>query len=287
MISNPWLERRILNWAHQGGAREAPSSTLFAMKAAVAAGADAIELDVHQTADGVLVVCHDPTVDRTTDGSGAIADLTYDELRRLDNAYWWVPGSVVDHDNPDPSAYVHRGKAPDDGDFAIATLDEVLETFPDVFLNFDIKATAPAVASYEQPLAAALLHHERVGDTIVASFQDIATDRFRTFAPDIHTSLGTNATAELYRASRAGEEPAATPAVALQVPRTFGEIVVVDEDFVAAAHGAGLAVHVWTIDDPDEMALLVDLGVDGIMTDCPSVLERVLEAEGARYSPPS
>jgi glycerophosphoryl diester phosphodiesterase len=281
--TNPWLDRRILNWAHQGGAKEGPSSTLFAMRQAVANGADALELDVHMSKDGVLMVCHDATVDRTTDGAGAIADLTLDELRRLDNAYWWTPGTVVDHENPDPDAYVHRGKAADDPDFRIATLEEVLEAFPGVFLNFDIKQTAPAVASYEQPLAEALLRHDRVGSTIVASFNDLATDRFREHAPQIHTSLGTNGTAAFYQAFRAGEAPPATPSVALQVPRTFGDIVVVDEDFVAAAHRAGLAVHVWTIDDKEELASLAELGVDGIMTDRPLALEAVLRDKDVRF----
>lgn len=283
MQTNPWLDRRILNWAHQGGAKEAPSSTLFAMRQAVANGADALELDVHMTSDGVLVVCHDATVDRTTDGTGAIAALTLDEVRALDNAHWWTAGTVVDHENPDAAAYVHRGKAADDPEFRIATLEEVLDAFPDTFLNFDIKQTAPTVPSYERPLAEALLAHDRVGSTIVASFNDLATDRFRQFAPDIHTSLGTNGTAEFFRAVRAGEAPPATPAVALQVPRTFGEIIVVDEPFVAAAHEAGLAVHVWTIDDETEMAELADLGVDGIMTDRPQALEAVLRGRGVTY----
>jgi glycerophosphoryl diester phosphodiesterase len=285
--TNPWLDRRILNWAHQGGAKEGPSSTLFAMRQAVANGADALELDVHLSKDGVLMVCHDATVDRTTDGTGAIADLTLDELRRLDNAYWWIPGTVVDHDHADdPERYVHRGKAADDPEFRIATLDEVLEAFPadsGVFLNFDIKQTAPTVVSYEQPLAEALLRHGRAGTTIVASFNDLATDRFRPFAPEIHTSLGTNGTADFFRAVRAGDVPPVTPGVALQVPRTFGDIVVVDEAFVRAAHDHGLAVHVWTIDDEAEMAELVDVGVDGIMTDRPTALEVILQEQGVTY----
>ncbi|HUP87646.1 MAG TPA: glycerophosphodiester phosphodiesterase [Acidimicrobiales bacterium] len=285
MNDNPWLERRVLNWAHQGGAKEGPSSTLFAMRKAVAAGADALELDVHLSKDGVLMVCHDATVDRTTDGTGAIADLTLHELRRLDNAYWWIPGTVVDHDHPDePERYVHRGKAADDPEFRIATLDEVLEAFDtDVFLNFDIKQTAPTVVSYEQPLAEALQRAGRVGSTIVASFNDLATDRFREVAPEIHTSLGTNATADFFRSVRAGETPPSTPGVALQVPRKFGDIVVVDEPFVVAAHAAGLAVHVWTIDDDAEMAELVDAGVDGVMTDRPEALEGVLLGKDAVY----
>ncbi|HET9443747.1 MAG TPA: glycerophosphodiester phosphodiesterase [Acidimicrobiales bacterium] len=282
MTSNPWLERRVLHWAHQGGAREGPSSTLFAMRQAIDAGAHALELDVHMTADGVLVVCHDATVDRTTEGTGAIAELTLDELRRLDNAHWWVPGSVVDHDAP-PEAYVHRGRAADDPDFRIATLEEVLEAFPDVLCNFDIKQTAPAVPSYEEELAAVLRRFGRGDDVIVASFQDVATARFRAAAPEFHTSVGAEATAAFYFAVQAGERPPPTPHVALQVPRTFGDVVVVDERFVTAAHDAGLAVHVWTIDDEDEMAGLVALGVDGIMTDRPTALEGVLRAGAARW----
>lgn len=276
MTTNPWLQRRILNWAHQGGAKEAPSSTLFAMREAVAAGADAIELDVHMTADGHLVVCHDATVDRTTNATGAIASLTLAEVRALDNAYWWVPGSVVDHAAADPAHYVHRGKAPDDPEFGVATLDAVLEAFPDVYLNFDIKQTAPTVEPYEGQLARALRDHGRTDDVIVASFLDVATDAFRAIAPEINTSLGTNGTASFYRAVQAGEPVEPTPCVALQVPRTFGDLVLVDEGFVTAAHDAALAVHVWTIDDPDEMRLLIDLGVDGIMTDRPTALEQML-----------
>src|SRR5688500_17170889 len=151
---NPWSSRRVLNYAHQGGAREAPSSTLFAMRAAVAAGADALELDVHMTSDGVLVVCHDATVERTTNGAGAIASMTFAEVQSLDNAYWWVPGSVVSEDRAlTPSAFPHRGKAAWDPAFRVPSLASVLEEFRGLFLNLDIKQTAPAVPAYEAVLA--------------------------------------------------------------------------------------------------------------------------------------
>src|SRR5581483_496531 len=202
MHANPWLERRVLCYAHQGGAREAPSSTMAALHQAVAGGADALELDVHATADGHLVVCHDATVDRTTNGAGAIADLTLAELRALDNAYWWVPGEVVDHEATD---YPLRDRAPADRAYGIATLDEVLDAFPGVFLNFDIKQTAPAVQPYEKPLAEALRAHGRGDDVVVASFNDLATDAFRAHAPEIPTSAGTMATAEFWRAAHQGE----------------------------------------------------------------------------------
>jgi glycerophosphoryl diester phosphodiesterase len=261
--SNPWLDRRVLNYAHQGGAKEAPSSTLFAMHRAVSVGAHAIELDVHCSADGELVVCHDATVDATTNGSGAIAGLTLAELRGLDNAAAW-PQLV--------------GRAPSDRALGVATLREVLEAFPDVILNLDIKQTAPDVEPYEGALAELLQEYGRADDVIVASFLDLATDRFSAAAPEVPTSAGTAAVAAFYYAVRGGETPPPTRHVALQVPATFGATVVVDERFVAAAHEAGLAVHVWTIDDPDEMRSLLELGVDGIITDRPSVLAGVLAA---------
>lgn len=281
-MGNPWLERRVLNWAHQGGAREGPSSTLHAMRRAVAAGADALELDVHMTADGHLVVCHDATIDRTTNGTGAIAVLTLDELRALDNAYWWVPGEIVKHDAAHDE-YVHRGEAPDDPEFQIPTVAQVLDAFPDVFLNFDIKQTAPVVEPYEERLAQLLLDRGRVDGVIVASFNDGSTDAFALHAPDIATSMGTLGTAEFYRAVQAGEAPPETRHVALQVPPSYESTTIVDERFVDAAHENGLAVHVWTIDEAGEMERLIGLGVDAVMTDRPTVLEEVVQQLGVAY----
>src|SRR5271170_5274630 len=118
-MDNPWLDRRVLAYAHQGGAREAPSSTLYAIETALSAGADAIELDVHASADGVLVVCHDPTLDRTSNGSGRIADHSWAELERLDNAYWFVPGEDAVGGHPDGD-YPLRGRAPCDRRLGVA-----------------------------------------------------------------------------------------------------------------------------------------------------------------------
>lgn len=265
----------MLNYAHQGGAREGPSSTLWAMRGALEAGAHAIELDVHVTADRHLVVCHDGTVDRTTDGTGRIADLTLAQVQALDNAYWWVPDRVVDHDAGDGS-YPLRGRAPDDPDLRIPQLREVLEAFPGTFLNLDIKDTKPVVEPYEELLAALLLEFERTDDVIVASFSDDATAAFSALAPDVSTAAGTNATAAFYFAVSEGRTPPPTSHHALQVPPVFAGVTVVDDRFVAAAHDHGLAVHVWTIDEREEMASLLATGVDGIMTDRPSILAAVL-----------
>jgi glycerophosphoryl diester phosphodiesterase len=265
MAENPWLDRRVLNYAHQGGALEAPSSTLFALRRAVEVGAHALELDVHCTADGHLVVCHDATVDATTEGTGRIADQTLEALRQLDNGYRFAPDD----------GYPHRGQG-----MGIATLVEVLEEFPTTYLNFDIKETAPTVPSYEEKLAAELRRFGRADDVIVASFLDGATEAFASFAPEISTSAGTLAVAEFWRAVQDGTPTPPMRHHALQVPHTFQDTIVVDQRFVDRAHEAGLAVHVWTIDDPAEMEELLDLDVDGIMTDRPSVLATVLTARG-------
>ena len=277
-----WPDRRVIAYAHQGGAWEAPSSTLHAIAAAVEAGATGIELDVHATADGQLVVCHDPTVDRTTDGAGRIADLSFDVLRTLDNSYWWAPGSDVSP-GLGPDCYPFRGRAPDDRRFRIASLEEVLEEFPGVVLNLDIKQTAPLVAPYEQSLAAMLRRFRRVDDVIVASFIDSATDSFSSFAPEIPTSAGTAAVAGFVQSVRAGEVPAPMRHVALQVPASYGEVVLVDQPFVDAAHEQGLAVHVWTIEEEPEMERLCRLGVDGIITDRPTALVAVLNRLGCAW----
>jgi glycerophosphoryl diester phosphodiesterase len=282
---NPWTARRVLTYAHQGGAWEAPSSTLFAIRRALELGVTGVELDVHATADGVLVVGHDRTVDRTTSGAGAIASLTLAELRALDNAYWFAPGADVTPGLP-ATAYPYRGRGPADGDFRIATLAEVLELlgdWPTVALNLDIKATAPDVAPYEALLADELRRAGRTERVIVASFIDAATDAFSAEAPAIAVSAGTNLTAAFVGAVRSGARWEPTRHVALQVPARVGELIVVDEPLVEAARAAGMAVHVWTINDETEMERLLDLGVDGIISDVPTVLVDTVARRGLTY----
>jgi glycerophosphoryl diester phosphodiesterase len=275
-----WLSRRVIAFAHQGGSFEGPSSTLAAIGSAINVGASAIELDVHATKDRRIVVCHDATVDRTTNHRGAIAHMTLAELSPLDNAYWWIEGDVVTPERP-AEEYLCRGRAPQDRRFAVATLEEVAETFPDVLLNLDIKGTSPLVEPYEELLAEELRRLELDERVIVASFHDDAICAFRRFAPDVATSAATNETAAFYFSHR--EDPVVPAVVAFQVPARYGEIDVVTESFVDAAHTAGIAVHVWTINEEDEMARLLDLGVDGLVSDRPSVLAALLDSLGCAW----
>ncbi|HET8990193.1 MAG TPA: glycerophosphodiester phosphodiesterase [Acidimicrobiales bacterium] len=269
-----WLERRVIAFAHQGGSFEGPSSTLWAMARALAAGASALELDVHATRDRQLVVSHDATVDRTTSGAGAIGDLTLAELRELDHAYWWIEGADVTPGR-EPAAYPLRGRAPADRRLGVATLGEVLEAFPGVLLNLDIKATDPEVEPYEELLAETLVAHRAGARVIVASFHDRALERFRQRAPEVATSAGTDEATAFYRAHLAGEV-GAWPFVALQVPPRVGGIEVVTPAFVDAAHRAGVAVHVWTLNERPAMEAALAAGVDGVISDRPTVLAALL-----------
>lgn len=279
-----WTERRVIAYAHQGGAWEGPSSTLHTIAGALGTGATGIELDVHATRDGRLVVCHDDTVDRTSAATGAIGSFTHVELCRLDNAYWWAPGADVTPGLPD-DGYPYRGRAPEDHRFGFALLEEVIEEFPTAVLNLDIKQTAPVVPPYEEALAGLLRRADCADRVIVASFLDTATDNFSRFAPEFATSAGTLATADFYRSVQAREEPAPMRHVALQVPVSFGDVTLVDERFVEVAHARGLAVHVWTIEEEAEMEALCGLGVDGIITDRPSALVGVLDRLGCAWTP--
>ncbi len=245
------------------------------MRHAVRSGATAIELDVHASADGELVVCHDTTVDRTTNGVGKIADLTLAELQALDNAYWFIPGADVTP-GLDDDRYPFRGRAPSDPEFGVTTLRKVLEEFPDTVLNLDIKQSAPEVVPYEEKIYDILMEFGRKDDVIVASFLDRALDAFSALSKDIPVSAGMTETVNFFQAVQDREEPPEIRGVAFQVPERQGDLVVVDERFVHEAHRRGIAVHVWTVNDADAMERLIGIGVDGVISDVPTTLSAVL-----------
>src|SRR5829696_7787993 len=293
---NPWLERRVLNIAHQGGEDEFPSNTLYAFKKSVKAGADMLELDVGITKDDRVVVSHDTTLDRTTNGSGTIESHTLRRIRRLDAAYWFSKGGDYAHDRA-RRAYRLRGIArgkrrPPKGysrrDFRVPTLQEVMRAFPRTPINIEIKGRTKAEETAEyvrnaEVLAAALAATSR-RDLIVVSFVQAAVDRFHALAPAIDVAPGVDRAAAFLLA---GGSPGAG-VVAFRLPITYelGGVVldVTTEANVARAHGAGYAWHTWLSDDGESPATwreLIDWCVDGVMTARPVAFERVLRSHPA------
>jgi glycerophosphoryl diester phosphodiesterase len=204
---------------------------------------------VHATADGVPVVFHDASLERLTGTAGRVADLRWADLAALRIG----------------------------GAGAVPRLDDVLAAWPQVRFNIDVKADGAAGSTVE------VLRHAGAEDRVLlASFSDARLARLRALAgPRVATSLGRVEVAKLRLSSWTGTPLRLPPsAVAAQVPVRHGRLPVVDRRFVSRAHRLGLQVHVWTIDDPVEMTRLLDLGVDGLMTDRPDVLREVYAARG-------
>jgi glycerophosphoryl diester phosphodiesterase len=302
---NPWLTKeRVLNMAHGGGLNEAPQETLYAYKTAAERGANALEMDLHMTLDGHVVAMHDSTVDRTTNGTGCIVSHTLAELKELDAAYTFVPGEGPVSGRP-AEEYTMRGiatgdVAPPDGftanDFTIATLEEIFQAEPDALMVMELKPTevyqdhdCPAFLESLPPdqrpnlaagVASLIEQYGMTDRVMVASFIDDLMAQFQALAPDVATSFPIGESLAVYTAFLAGDPlPNPNGHEAFQVPRSYGSIVITKE-IVEYARANGVAVHFWTIDDPDEMVELLDWGADGLITDVPQVLSDVLEARG-------
>lgn len=233
-----------LAFAHRGGAGVAPENTMPAFAAAVELGYRYLETDVHVTADGVLLAFHDAVLDRVTDRQGRIHELSWKQV----------------------------SKARVDGREPIPRFEELLNTWPDIRFNIDPKHD-DAVA----PLAAIIERSGAVDRVCVGSFSDKRIEQISTrLGERLCTSLGPKGVARLRLASM-GLPAGRFRGGCVQVPTGHKSVTIVDERFVLAAHRHGLALHIWTIDDPQEMRDLLDLGVDGIMTDLPEVLRAVLK----------
>lgn len=297
-----WIRHRPLVIAHQGGENEYPSNTLYAFRRSLAAGAQMLELDVGVTRDDQVVVMHDTTVDRTTDGRGTIASKTLAQMRKLDGAHWFAlptspSGDAYDHGRA-ASAYRFRGVAtgahkPPSGftasDFRVATLREVLRAFPRTPINVEIKGRTKVEADAEYvrnaEVLARLLKGERRRDVIVVSFKQPAVDRFHALAPAFPLAPGVGGDAAWLLG---GVAPGAGT-VAFQVPITYviggRPVAVTTPDTIARAHREGFAWQVWFGDDdvdaPATWRKLASWCADGIMTSRP----RALAAEFARRPP--
>jgi glycerophosphoryl diester phosphodiesterase len=245
----PFLEETgPLAIAHRGGASEAPENTMPAFSHAVSLGYRYLETDVHVTADGILIAFHDDRLDRVTDRTGLIAEMPWSEVRQ----------------------------AKVDGREPIPLLEDVLSTWPEVRVNLDPKQDDVAA-----PLAATIIRTNSVDRVCVGAFSGRRIAKIKALVGDrLCTSMGPRDVARLVAFSQGVPGSGSRLAPCAQVPTHQGRIPLVTEKFIAAAHRRGIQVHVWTIDEPAEMTRLLDLGVDGIMTDRPQILKDLLIDRG-------
>jgi len=254
-----------INFAHRGGAKVVPENTIEGFREGFALGGGVVECDVHASAEGAIVVIHDAVVDRTTDGTGPVAEKSVPELQNLDAGYRFSPDGG--------STFPWRAKG-----VKIPTLEALYDAFPDAPFNIEIKGRRSGIeeAVFRQIEAAGATER-----TLVVSDNRGTITRFR------QVSQGKVATASsgvelvaywLLHVLRLGGlyDP---PFQALQAPEKYKDVVpVTTRRFVPKAHDRGLRVDVWTIDDEPAMRRLLSYGVDGIMTDRPDVLARVLNS---------
>lgn len=295
-VLSPWLDQRgILNMAHQGGETEAPSSTMYAFRTALEErGADLLELDVNVTADDRLAVMHDHYTSRVTEADEQVRHLTLAQVQALDAAYWFSPGHGQFNHSLPADQYPLRGvrtgaKPPPTGftaeDFRVPSMEEVLDGFPGVPINIEIK---PVPGEPEQVVRSAALVAElmnrpeyRNRRVIVASLDQTALEKFHELAPHVGVSASLGSMVGFL-----GGTPISPRPVALQVPMTLGELEppkMLQEMNVASM---GFAVHTWTDSFESEndgvYAHLIDSGVQGIISSSPAKLHDYLCRAGER-----
>jgi glycerophosphoryl diester phosphodiesterase len=253
-------------FAHRGASGTAPENTLEAFAEGLAAGADRLELDIHATADGEIVVFHDETLERTTNGRGLVRARTLAELKKLDAGYNFRDES---------GRFPWRGKG-----VRVATLAEVLEEFPGVPLNVELKYDDGKEAEAFFDVVDA---HDARDRVLAAAFEDHIIQRLRHVGRDVVTSLSAAEVAQFVGGCLTDNlHDYVAPGRALQVPPRHEDIEIVTPAFVESAHRFGMEVHVWTINDEAEMERLLDLGIDGLMSDFPGRALEVFRRKGLR-----
>jgi glycerophosphoryl diester phosphodiesterase len=249
-------------FGHRGAAGLAPENTLPSFALALELGADYLELDVHGTRDGAIVVLHDSTLERTTDGAGAVADLTLAQLQRLDAGYQF---------STDGRHFPYRGQG-----VRVPTLAALLQRFPTTRLNIEVKQESPAIVDEVVRIITAA---GRMADVLLAAEHDTIMGAIRrTVGERIVTSFSTGEVVDFVGRLNAGFGEYHPAGRALQIPPRYNDIELITADSVAAAHRYGLEIHAWTINDRAEIDRLLALGVDGIMSDLPGMARVAVNA---------
>jgi glycerophosphoryl diester phosphodiesterase len=259
---------RPLVIAHQGGDGIWPGDTMYAFEKAVEIGADVLEMDAHITKDRQIVLMHDEEVDRTTDGSGRIEDMTLDQLRQLDAAYKWS--------NDGGKTFPYRGQG-----IQIPTLEELFQKFPQMRYVIEIKLTQNPI---DRPLCDLIRQQNMQDNVLIASFHDEAMRNFRETCPEIATSASRTEVRNFVLLGKAFLSGFIAPQYqSIQPPYDPKEsmnIPIMTRRFVREAHAKNVKVEPWTVDDPELMKQYIAWGVDGIMTDRPDLMIEVLKELG-------
>ncbi|HSL43141.1 MAG TPA: glycerophosphodiester phosphodiesterase [Anaerolineales bacterium] len=256
--------------AHQGGDGVWPGNTLYAFERSVEIGADVLEMDAHITKDGQIVLMHDEEVDRTTDGSGLIEEMTLTELQQLDAAYRWS----ID----DSATFPFRGQG-----LQVPTLEELFQKFPQMRYVIEIKLTQDPI---DKPLCDLIRRYNMQDKAMIASFHDQAMQNFRETCPEVATSasrtevrnfvlLGKVFLSGFIAPQYQSIQPPYDPKESMNIP-------IMTERFIGEAHAKNIKVEPWTVNDPQLMRQYIEWGVDGIITDRPDLMIEVLEELGLR-----
>ncbi len=255
---------RPLNIAHRGGRGLSPEHTILAYKKALEAGADVLEMDIHSTKEDEIVVIHDPTVVRTTNGKGMVNELTLSEIKRLDAGYRFA----IKRRNKE--IYPFRSKG-----LTIPTLREVFSEFQNQRINIEIKQFEPQI---EDALFGIIKEMDMTDNVLVVSESHEAIKRFRKISNNaIATGASVSEVRRFVIFMRLKMMPLYIPtADAFQIPEYHGDYHLLTEEFIERAHKKNIKIHVWTINEKKEMERLIKLGVDGIMTDYPDLLSEVI-----------
>jgi len=259
---------RPLTFAHRGGAGLWPENTLEAFRGAIALGCSHLETDLRLSRDGQIVLFHDPTLERTTDGIGDVSSHTLDQLRRLDAGYRFSPHG---------RGFPRRGQG-----LQIPTFAELVAAAP-AGVSFNVEIKERGHPDLPEALWEFVQRHEIADRIVVAAEHHSLLESFRELSEErIATSATKRECLKFWLASGLGlSSGLAIRYQALQIPVSVSGWRFLTPRLLQAAHRLGIAVHVWTIDEPAEMTRLLDLGVDGIMSDYP---DRLLEVVRTRNS---
>ncbi len=263
MLHHPYFRHPgVMVIAHRGGGGLAPENTLPAFRHAVAMGVDGLELDVHSTRDGVIVVSHDAEVDRVTDGQGPIQAYTWDELQQLDAGYRWRADGG--------RTFPFRGQG-----VTIPRLADVFTAFPEMPISIDIKQREPDIVA---PFARLIREHGMASRVMVGSFHNETVDRFRQAMPGVVTACSLREVRRFYAMHRlrlARWYRGAAEGFPIPEHTDTGRRVITPR-FVRDLHRHGIHLHVWTVNESEAMRRLISWGVDGLITDYPDRLMNVL-----------